>query len=299
MPRKQKLKIDSAGIVTIIVAVIGLIGTLGAAYLNSRPKPDPIISEENQISSSPTEIIDTNIATPTIEIGTSQVLVDARHATDSDFEKFAPISVKDFQFIKSSDDEFTLNNLAPYDILIINFSGYELSPQRRESVQDFTSSEITAIQNYIEQGGNVFIITANWVWTAYDKKPMEEFPLNLITQNYGISFSSGVATDCVKDGSKIIVSNDLFDQQSELAKNINQIATLDDGVPGFLIVQSPASIIATCNTGVNPILATSQSGKGKIAVISHPNFVLSNLSDSNYDNYDLLLNILNWLVSEN
>jgi uncharacterized membrane protein len=303
MPRQSKRKIDNTGIVTIIVAIIGLVGTLGVAYLNYRANLDSVILEKNtpeasQVTFTSTDVITSVPSTSTPELHNSNVLVDARHTPPSDFEKFASISIDGVTFTKSSTNEFSLNNLTPYDILIINFSGYEISPQHRAAVQDFTPNEILAIQNYIKQGGGVFFISTSWVWTTYDKRPIEEFPLNLITSNYGITFSSESAKDCSKDGAKTVITDSLFDELSPIAKDIHIVATSDDAAPSFLIIQSPASKVASCNIASNPVLAISQSGEGKIVAITHSNFVLKNLNDAKYDNYKLLTNILTWLTSD-
>lgn len=291
---KRKRKISPQ----IAIAIITAAGAVLAAAIGIVPfltTPPGIANTETYTPSyTPTSGLSATSITPPY----SNVLVDARHSPPTAFDKLSKISIDGVTFTKSSTDEFTLDNLTPYDAVIINFSGYEYSLAIEAGVQKFTPNEITAIHNYIEQGGGVFLIATSWVWTTYDKKPIDEFPLNLIAMNYGITFEGATANDCNIDGEEIVVTESLFNSQHPIAKDIRSIAISDQDTPSFLKIESPALKVASCAIATNPILAASEIGKGKIVAITHSSFVTKNLNDPNHDNYKLLKNILAWLVSE-
>jgi hypothetical protein len=210
--------------------------------------------------------------------------------------------------LETTTNSVTLDELSGYDGLVIHFSGYG------ENNKHFTEDEIRGIREYINQGGNVFLIGLGWVWTTYVEKPIEEYPLNIIAEGSGIYFTDRHISDVagVHYEEAPITFRKPFMAEHSITEGVNQIGA-SKKAPGSLNVSLPAVPIvwgdaSTIDSGgiSNPIiLAASSVGKGKIVCLQHGSYVVSFVDKyddqdfpDEYDNLELLENILAWLVSE-
>jgi hypothetical protein len=187
--------------------------------------------------------------------------------------------------------------LSEFDVLAIWFARYF-----EGRIPQFSEDEVSMIRDYIDRGGNAFLIGLGWVWRQYEKRPIEEYPLNLIVQDHGIFFTetmiSEVAGVHYKDSP--ITFSKPFMAEHAITQGVN-VTGAPDSVSGSLLVDPPAIPIiwGDDNTkdsdGVqNPVvLAVTSARKGRIVCLQHANYV----KYLRYDNAVLLENILTWLVS--
>jgi len=81
--------------------------------------------------------------------------------------------------------EVTSNILSNYGIYVIAISW-----------DSFSSSEISAIKDFVNTGGGLFLIGVGWSWVDYHpKSTLNEYPMNIIAQNFGIKFLDDVICD--------------------------------------------------------------------------------------------------------
>jgi hypothetical protein len=229
-----------------------------------------------------------------------RALVDTRHNFDDTYNALVKVGIQGWGFEKSGADEFTVNRLSQYEVLIISFSSYTVT-EKSPMPNLFTNAEIDSIRVFVNQGGKVFLIGIGWVWTEYAKRPIDEYPLNLITKDYGLSFTEGGNYSCGTRINQVIIDSEDIYSQHPIARNVRKVASDEAGkvraLPGIISVQSPSIPIMSCSK-TNPLLAVVQleRGRGKIVAVTHPDFVIRNLDSKTYDNRQLLENILFWLV---
>ncbi|TXT57574.1 MAG: hypothetical protein BAJATHORv1_10276 [Candidatus Thorarchaeota archaeon] len=187
----------------------------------------------------------------------SALLTENGHESDTNFE---------------NDLDSTL--LSNYDILVLFFPQISLK-----------SSEVTAIEDFVENGGGLLLVgidnqTTSWLYTPEH--------LNSISESFGITFNldewSGTANDFddhqVMQGVSSIHSNS--EQHSACSLSLSGSATsvaLYDG---------------------NSIVAVSSSGSGRVvAVGTLAPFLMYNekvnLLESRYDHHQFSLNVIDWL----
>ena len=243
----------------------------------------------------PTQLA-SRISTPTIGNSTKiapftspyRILIDDQHSNDQTFDKFNAIHIENFIFEKSDTSEFTGETLSQYDGVIIVYDGF---PQSKL----FSENNIKAIQDYMNQGGRLFLVGIGWVWTQYSQQSIQDYPLNRIAGQYGILFNKDSV--CKENKKELVeIGSELMDVQHPITKNLRIIASGSGAIVGSLQVISPAHAIISCKKPT-PILAVNQIGKAKIAVLVHEDFIWKNLDSQQYDNYELLRNILAWLVA--
>ena len=228
-----------------------------------------------------------------------RVLLDTYHGgeTLSSVEETL-LQNKGFQF-ENATGPFTANLLSNYDVLVIWL------PQYSDGQTRFIDDELIAIRDYVYEGGSAFLIGLGWVWTDYQKESIEEYPLNIIVDGSGIYFTDAHIVSNGNDGDNEtpVTFYSPFINEHPITQNVNKVRAKEKAVPGSLMVESPAIpiIFGDDNTkdtqGVkNPvILAVTTLGDGKIVALQHNKYV--KLSDE-FDNFQLLENVLMWLVRE-
>ena len=55
---------------------------------------------------------------------------------------------------------------------------------------ELTDAEYLIIQQYIVNGGRILLLCPAWVWTHYDKKPLDRLPYARIARDFGLQMSS-------------------------------------------------------------------------------------------------------------
>jgi hypothetical protein len=283
--------ISPRGRVVSFVAGLGLIGI--AIWLSLGPVATNSPGMAQQTAQQETAVLTLTVSpsqTPEM-IRPYQVLVDTRHQTESTYEVLRTANLGNFAFTKSGKNEWTLDSLLPYDALIINFAWYPENIQ----VEQFTSVEIQAVRDYLDQGGNVLLIGLAWVWTAYKQGTIEDYPLNLIATPYGITFNTN-SYACPRDAEDLIeINTSLMNAQHPIVNGLNLLASKPGNAVSDLSATSPADVVISC-TKSSAILATLQTPKSRLAALSGGTFVFENLDDTQYNNYELLKNLLSWLV---
>lgn len=227
-----------------------------------------------------------------------RVLVDEYHCREL-FTAQHKQQLKDCGFeLEVAREAYTRELLSEMDILIIWFTRYfeGIYPQ-------FSAAEIEMIKDYVDSGGGLFLLGLGWAWTEYENQPpIDEYPLNLISSDYGIRFTEAKISEIggVHFKESPITFSRPFMTEHPITEGVTQIGS-PDSVPGSLVVTPPAvpiiwgSNATKDSTGArNPVvLAAANVGAGRIVCLQHGGYVVH----SGYDNFALLKNILTWLAS--
>jgi hypothetical protein len=288
----EKIKIPSlrAGI-RLISALTGVI-LIAIAIGVSRPEwllrlfPNP---QPTETQTSPPTIA----PSPTIP-KQYRVLLDTYHGTELLESSHRRLLQNRGLTIELATSALTRDQLLNYDVLMIDL------PRYFEGKAEFTDEEVMAITEYVSQGGGVFLIGLGWVWV--ENRKIEEYPLNLISNEYGIWFASDYVWNVVDDVSPTFYPP-FMNTEHPITQGIRLIAS-PESVPSSLIVESPAVPIVWGDDKTeggshakNPVvLAAASVGEGKIVCLQHGGYI-QNFSNE-YDDFKLLENILLWLASE-
>lgn len=190
------------------------------------------------------------------------------------------------------------NILSEADVLVIWFTRYH-----ENIFAQFTSEQIDLIREYIESGGAAFLIGLGWVWTSYEDKPaIDDYPLNLIAEPFGIFFSEAIITDVggVSFEQEPITFHRPFFASHPITENVEKIGA-SDTAPGSLIIDEPAIPVVWGNDETsdsdgfrNPVIlaANENAGSGRIVCLQHAGYI----EKFEFDNFALLQNILSWLA---
>lgn len=274
------------------VAII-FVGTVIAGLVAFSPFRPTLLSREKPAPTQPAAL---PTSTPAPLPSVARVLIDTYHGSDllgSTHKQL--LRKRGFEFEKAT-GAFTTKQLSSYDILMVDLAYYG------DQNQEFSDDELIAIKEHISQGGSVFLSGLGWVWTSYGRRPIEEYPLNIIAEEYGIWFVDDYVWN-VEDDTSPIFHAPFMNMEHPITQGVSQIAA-PGMVPGSLIVEPPALPIIWGDDSTegfwdnkNPvILAAASVGEGKIVCLQHGSYVTS-LSDE-YDNFRLFENILMWLVSK-
>lgn len=98
-------------------------------------------------------------------------------------EFFAELRNKGFS-INTFSGTITSARLSDVSVLFISCPGPSLS-----------DVEIDAIKNFVSAGGGLFVQGLGWAWLSYEKRPLEEYPLNKLAMEYGIKWIGGYISD--------------------------------------------------------------------------------------------------------
>ncbi|MAT98606.1 MAG: hypothetical protein CL608_15800 [Anaerolineaceae bacterium] len=190
------------------------------------------------------------------------------------------------------------NILSEADVLVIWFTRYH-----ENIFAHFMPEELDLIREYIESGGAAFLIGLGWVWTSYEDTPaIDDYPLNLIAEPFGIFFSEAIIADVggVSYEQEPITFHRPFFASHPITKNVEKIGA-SDSAPGSLIVEEPAIPVVWGNDETsdsdrfkNPVIlaANENAGSGRIVCLQHASYI----EKFEFDNFVLLQNILNWLA---
>lgn len=206
-----------------------------------------------------------------------------------------------FNVSKISDKPITHEKLKGYDILIILSSN-----------EDYSWSEIDAIEKFVENGGGLLLAVDHW-------RGKEEFATAGIAKRFGVSFARDVnicdpLNYYTKDAKDIVKISDI--KSHAITKNVSSFY-YDRGTciinSGSSNVLANTSSEAWCDdvwdgdwgnvekdpdeiTGPFPILSEMTYGKGKIVFIGSRSLFINDWLNS-LDNGQLGLNIVNWLAN--
>ncbi len=63
------------------------------------------------------------------------------------------------------------------------------------AVKDFTSAELNLLENYVKNGGALFLTGLGWFWEPYHKRPLDQYPMNVLGERFGIRWLGGYVVD--------------------------------------------------------------------------------------------------------
>ncbi|TFG02891.1 MAG: hypothetical protein EU542_03885 [Promethearchaeota archaeon] len=166
----------------------------------------------------------------------------------------------------SPSGNLTTSNLAPYDVLILCFTAY-----------NYSSSEISAVTNWVANGGGLFIIA-----DQHDYLPAKDIALNELMSNFDISIN------ITNDGTNTVT--EVFEHP--INEGVSQITAL---APGLVNVDGNAFPILG-NDLVNIIVGGEEYGNGRI-ILNADLATLRDSSISGNDNLQFGINLINWLTA--
>ncbi len=63
------------------------------------------------------------------------------------------------------------------------------------AVNDFTSTELTVLETYVKNGGGLLLAGLGWFWKPYHKRPLDQYPMNVLGERFGIQWLDGYVVD--------------------------------------------------------------------------------------------------------
>jgi len=165
----------------------------------------------------------------------------------------------------SATGNLTTNNLAPYDALIICLPDL-----------NFTASEVSAVTNWVNNGGGIITIGEN------PGSVTEDTNINYLYSNFGLSMN-------LTDGGSNTVT---YTVEHPTLEGCSQITALAPG----LIVYSGSAYPIWGNNADEIIVGGQEFGKGRVILMAD----FATLRDSSMPSYDNLqygINLINWLTA--
>jgi multiple sugar transport system substrate-binding protein len=176
----------------------------------------------------------------------------------------------------------------------------------------FVQSEIQAIEDFVQNGGGLWLTGLGWSWVDYHPgSTIEDYPMNKIAQKFGAFFnpdiifdptdytnvpasaifhSPFIETHPATQGVNIIGATEAFHGSISIQTGTILTAGDEDSYGGYH--ESPYP-----NPGSHPPnCAAIEFGAGKVIVVSQEGFFIDNFIDE-YDNKMLGLNIVDWLAT--
>ena len=225
------------------------------------------------------------------------ILYDGYHsAQKEDFYHtfFSEIST---QFaIECMHDSLTKERLFSCDILVIS------SPTKA-----YSEEEIYNIKQFVEKGGGLLLMGNGWSWVGYEHKPIEDFPFNQISREFGVTINDDAIVDPTNyypesPGGPIFTNfaaHPVTEGLKEVYSMIScSLSITGDAIPVVMGDEDSYSGYAPSKPykvgDYPPVAAALEYGTGKVVFLGHDCFI----SDENLDGYDnrkFGMNIFNWL----
>ena len=176
----------------------------------------------------------------------------------------------------------------------------------------FTQSEMQAIEDFVKDGGGLWLIGLGWSWVGYHPdSTIYDYPMNQIAQRFGAFYNDDIIfdpTDYTTDpGSAIFHSPFIYSHP--VTQGVSQI-----GATGMVIGSISIQIGTILITGDDdsygspdtspypnpgshpPLLAAIECSLGRVIIGSHEGFFHDD-HVYEYDNKILGLNIVDWLLT--
>ncbi|MFO7837697.1 MAG: hypothetical protein R6V83_13725, partial [Candidatus Thorarchaeota archaeon] len=167
----------------------------------------------------------------------------------------------------SSTGNFTEENLAPYDMLILN------TPKH-----NFTSSEVTALSNWVSAGGGLFAMGE-----SVGSFLQENQNINYLLADYDLWMNI-----TANFNPSIFTTTTLADHPT--VENVNELS-----FSGGCYVNSTGTAYPLVMQGSDTLVASQEIGAGRIMLAGDINYLANYIEES--DNAAYAVNVANWLVS--
>ncbi len=172
-----------------------------------------------------------------------------------------------YTFDKYYAGNFTAENLAPYDMLIINAPGL-----------NFTATEVAVVTDWVADGGGLYILSD---WTTF----FDDYNLNVNYLLSNFSIYMNLAEDYVASTTSDITLHPIKEGISELYfQGGNWVNYTSPAYP--LVMDGP-----------NTLVAAQEFGHGRIMLSGDINQLANQIDIS--DNHQFGINAANWLTSGN
>ncbi|TFG15027.1 hypothetical protein EU537_01955 [Candidatus Thorarchaeota archaeon] len=221
------------------------------------------------------------------EVVAGKVLVDESH-TSRGSDMWTPGNASIFGWILMEHGYNVFNNfdqaldsglLSDYDILCLFFPQIQL-----------TSAEVTAIQNFVSNGGGLLLVGVDHRETVSNYTAAY---MNPISEDYGISFNED---DIL--GRSLRSEGEIEDHF--ITTNVDSFTSNNDLLYGCsLDVTSPATSLGTIEG--EDMLAIHDTGTGRVVAVGSPATFMQYYTEEGWlvdemDHFELSLNIIDWLM---
>lgn len=251
------------------------------------------------------------IPTPKSEGQPYKILIDEIHqtvpwVTTSTWSSFvSELEMQGYVIEALTSGEISSVALQGYNVLLIGCAW-----------ADFSVNELQAIEDFVYDGGSLFLIGVGWSWIDYHPgSTIQDYPMNRIASNLGLFFNDDVIFDPTDNTGD--PGNPIFHRMltHPITEGISEVCA-PRGNPCSISISSTTIIITGDEDSYSgyhesvyeagdypPVLLTTFHGNGKIVCSGHDGFFSNNDDDSDgtinlyeYDNLPLGLNIIDWLV---
>jgi hypothetical protein len=166
----------------------------------------------------------------------------------------------------------TLSNLELYDLLIIN-----------APIINFTSSEVSTVTNWINNGGNLLVLGIRWQSGDFGERADN---INYLMSSFDLKINT-------TDSGSAVVN---YYNNHPIVEGCTQLDCSYSN-PGLITYQGSAVPIWG-NDADNMIIGAQEYGKGRV-ILSADLFFLRETYINNQDNLQCAVNMINWLTSSN
>jgi hypothetical protein len=149
---------------------------------------------------------------------------------------------------------------------------------------ELTDAEYAIIRQYIVNGGRILLLCPAWVWTHYDKKPIDRLPYARIARDFGLQMSS----QYVKPPMKTVHPDFKVSNPDEILNGTFSRIEYQRNSFSFPIVED--------EYGFASVVAATR-GKARIIVWGQNN-LLSNRLEAKKGAAEFVTKAVDWLLSE-
>lgn len=244
------------------------------------------------------------------------------HTKDGRYLAFAKVLQKDGYNIKAFKGVFESRSLNEVEILVIANPLNEINIDNwtLPNPSAFTDDEIKTLDEWVRQGGSLFLIVDHMPWPGASEKLAKAFGfefingfnISIVNPAYFWRANQTIAENVIttgRDSTEVINRIPMTEGQAfKIPSDAQPILTFDDAC---LILLPETAWEFTSNTPIRNIKGLSQGafkkhGKGKIVVFGEASMFSAQIgnpgkrkmgmnNDNAKDNYKLLLNIVHWL----
>jgi hypothetical protein len=188
--------------------------------------------------------------------------------------------------------------LQNYDVLIIS-----------TPIVSYSNEEIQAIKQFVNEGGGLLLMGNGWYWVDYHHSPIETFPFNQVSREFGVTVHDDMIIDPTDYYSSENPSYALFSNFAvhPVTRGMEKVYSLcacslslsGDATP---VVMGDGDSYSGYHSHIYkpgeypPVAAVMEYGKGRIVFLGHDCFFINHIIGE-YDNVKFSMNVMGWLAA--
>jgi hypothetical protein len=198
------------------------------------------------------------------------VYIDAYHgAAPDDMAIFRKIGVN--AFVYNNNLQASKEKLFQSGLLVIRYT---------KNKAELSKNDEKTIKQFIAHGGRILLLCPTWVWTSYEKKPLEDLPYGKIARNFDILLTPAYVRQPL-----LIENSDFY------VKGFDKIL---GGTFSEILYTDADPILVGENNRAAAVAARRENAK--LIIYSHNNLLTEKLS-SHPEGLEFTQKIFDWLLT--